>query len=151
MITSLSIATVWVLDQESAKRFYTEKLGFEVRTDAAMGDFRWVTVGAKNQPDLELTLMEPGPPAVDAESAKLLKALIAKGVMGAGVLATDDCHATFRELSAKGVTFVQEPANRPYGIEALLRDDSGNWYSLTQRHEQMDESADWGECITGES
>jgi predicted enzyme related to lactoylglutathione lyase len=148
MITRLSIATVWVLDQESAKRFYTEKLGFEVRTDAAMGNFRWITVGAKNQPDMELTLMEPGPPALDPESAEHVRALIAKGVMGAGVLSTDDCHATYRELSAKGVTFLQEPANRPYGIEAILRDDSGNWYSLTQRYYQMDDSAEWSPSVT---
>jgi catechol 2,3-dioxygenase-like lactoylglutathione lyase family enzyme len=148
MITRLSIATVWVLDQESAQRFYTEKLGFEVRTDATMGNFRWLTVGAKNQPDVELTLMEPGPPALDPESAEHVRALIAKGVMGAGVLSTDDCHATYRELSAKGVTFLQEPANRPYGIEAILRDDSGNWYSLTQRYAEMDASAEWSPSVT---
>ncbi len=45
---------------------------------------------------------------------------------------TADCRATYRELSAKGVTFLSEPAERPYGIEAMLRDDSGNLISLTQ-------------------
>ncbi|RCW40221.1 catechol 2,3-dioxygenase-like lactoylglutathione lyase family enzyme [Halopolyspora algeriensis] len=147
MITGMTIATAWVLDQESAKRFYTEKLGFEVRTDTTVGDFRWLTVGAKNQPDLELTLMEPKPPSLDPESAEQVRALVAKGVLGAGVFSTDDCHATYRELSARGVTFLQEPTNRPYGIEALLRDDSGNWYSLNQPHEQLDTDAEWGECI----
>jgi predicted enzyme related to lactoylglutathione lyase len=52
--------------------------------------------------------------------------------MGVGVLATDDCRATYEELSAKGVTFLAEPVERPYGIEATLRDDSGNLISLTQ-------------------
>ncbi|CAL99689.1 catechol 2,3-dioxygenase-like lactoylglutathione lyase family enzyme [Saccharopolyspora erythraea NRRL 2338] len=151
MITGLSIATVWVLDQESAKRFYTEKLGFELRTDSAMGDFRWVTVGAEDQPGLEITLMEAAAPSLDPESAEQVRSLLAKGVLGAGVLSTDDCHATYRELSARGVEFVQEPTNRPYGIEALLRDDSGNWFSLTQRHEEMDPTAEWDPCVEGGS
>jgi predicted enzyme related to lactoylglutathione lyase len=52
--------------------------------------------------------------------------------LGGGVIETDDCRATYAELVEKGVTFLQEPADRPYGIEALFRDDSGNWFSLTQ-------------------
>jgi predicted enzyme related to lactoylglutathione lyase len=144
MITGVMIATVWVLDQDSAKAFYTQKLGFEVRADVEMGPgARWITVGAKGQPDVQLTLMVPGPPALDSESAEQLKGLIAKGVLGAGVMSTDDCHATYQELSAKGVEFVQEPAERPYGIEALFRDDSGNWFSLTQRRDHLDESLPW--------
>jgi catechol 2,3-dioxygenase-like lactoylglutathione lyase family enzyme len=144
MITGMTIATVWVLDQDEAKAFYTEKLGFEVRSEAQMGPgARWITVGAKGQADLELTLMVPGPPALDPESADQLKALIAKGVMGAGVMRTEDCHATYRELSARGVEFLQQPADRPYGIEAIFRDDSGNWFSLTQRSDHLDESLPW--------
>lgn len=134
MIKKFGIATVWVLDQESAKAFYTEKLGLELRNDITMGEggMRWVTVGPKDQPDLTLTLMLPGTPTQDPESAEQLRALVAKGLLGAGVFQTDDCHASYRELSARGVEFVQEPAERPYGIEAIFRDDSGNWFSLTQ-------------------
>jgi predicted enzyme related to lactoylglutathione lyase len=55
-----------------------------------------------------------------------------KGVLGAGVFNTDDCRATYDELKSKGVQFVAEPAERPYGIEAVFRDNSGNWFSLTQ-------------------
>ena len=61
-----------------------------------------------------------------------MRELVASGAMGVGVLATDDCHRTYKELSEKGVTFLSEPAERPYGIEATLRDDSGNLISLTQ-------------------
>lgn len=144
MITGLTISTVWVLDQDSALRFYTEKLGFELRFDVPMGPgARWVTVGAKGQPDHSLTLMLPDGPAVDPESAQQLKALVAKGVLGAGVMSTDDCEATYRELSARGVQFVQPPTKRPYGIEALFRDDSGNWFSLTQQGTDFDENAPW--------
>ncbi|ACU72530.1 Glyoxalase/bleomycin resistance protein/dioxygenase [Catenulispora acidiphila DSM 44928] len=144
MITGLKINTIWVLDQDSALEFYTKKLGFEVRSDTQMGpDSRWVTVGAADQPDLELALMLPGPPAVDPESAEQLKVLVAKGILGAGVMATDDCQATYEELSARGVEFVQPPKKRPYGVEALFRDDSGNWFSLTERSETLDESIGW--------
>ena len=133
MITRMSHATVWVLDQDSAKDFYTSKLGFEVRTDQILDGFRWLTVGPKGQPDLEVILLVPRPPMFSEDDAKAIRGLIGKGAIGGGVLATDDCKATHEELSAKGVTFLQEPAERPYGIEAVFRDDSGNWFSLTQR------------------
>jgi hypothetical protein len=48
-------------------------------------------------------------------------------------MATDDCQKTSEELSVRGVVFTQEPARPPYGIEAVFRDDSGNWFSRTQR------------------
>ena len=133
MITSLSHVTVYVLDQDSALDFYTGKLDMQVRTDATLGDFRWLTVGPKSQPDLEIILAPIGPPMFDEESAAQLRAVVAKGVVGVAVLETDDVHGDFAALSARGVTFVQEPAERPYGIEAVLRDDSGNWFSLTER------------------
>jgi catechol 2,3-dioxygenase-like lactoylglutathione lyase family enzyme len=139
MISHLSHTSIFVLDQDSAKAFYTEKLGFEVRFDITMGEefegagggFRWLTVSAKEQPELQLILsscdMGRSP-----EAAEKLRDLVASGAMGVGVLATDDCRRTYDELSAKGVTFLAEPAERPYGIEATLRDDSGNLISLTQ-------------------
>jgi catechol 2,3-dioxygenase-like lactoylglutathione lyase family enzyme len=135
MITRLSHAGVPVLDQDSAKAFYTEKLGFEVRSDVELDNFRWLTVGPPDQPELEFILWEPKPPMQEAETALEIRALVAKGAFGGGVWATDDCRATHEELSGRGVTFLQEPTERPYGIEAVFRDDSGNWFSLTQRTE----------------
>jgi catechol 2,3-dioxygenase-like lactoylglutathione lyase family enzyme len=132
MITRLSHTGVPVLDQDSAKAFYTEKLGFEVRQDLTMDGFRWLTVSPPKQPELEFTLIAPGPPMHDDETAKTIRALVAKGAIGGGVWATDDCRATYEELKGRGVEFLQEPAERPYGIEAVFRDDSGNWFSLTQ-------------------
>jgi len=133
MITRLSHAGVWVLDQDEALEFYTQKLGFEVRTDARMDNgFRWLTVGPKDDPDFELMLSHPGPPMVDEESAAAIRALVAKGALGGGVFEADDCRKTYEELSERGVTFLQEPAERPYGVEALFRDNSGNWFSLTE-------------------
>ena len=132
MITRLSHTTIWVLDQDEALAFYRDTLGFEVRTDARMDSFRWLTVGPPAQPDHELILLEPGPPMMDEETAGTLRELIAKGVMGTGVFGTDDCRGTYAELSERGVRFLSEPAERFYGIEATLRDNSGNWFSMTE-------------------
>ncbi|WP_062430304.1 VOC family protein [Herbidospora daliensis] len=145
MIKGLSIANVWVLDHDRAKAFYTEKLGLEVRSDVVMGEggMRWLTVGAKDQPDVEITLMVPGPPALDPESAEALKTLIAKGVLGAGVFGTDDIHADYAAMKARGVEFLQEPVERPYGTEAIFRDDSGTWFSFTQRRDQIEPELGW--------
>jgi len=135
MIKNLSHTTIWVLDQDEALDFYTQKLGFEVRTDATMDDFRWLTVSPPGQPDHELILLEPGPPMMDEESAEQVKALVAKGVLGPGAFGTDDCRSTYAKLSERGVNFLSEPTERFYGIEATLRDNSGNWFSMTERSE----------------
>jgi catechol 2,3-dioxygenase-like lactoylglutathione lyase family enzyme len=133
VITGLSHTTIWVLDQDEALDFYTQKLGFEVNTDATMDDFRWLTVSAPERPDHELALVVPGPPMMDEESAAQVKALVAKGALGGGAFETDDCRATYCELSARGVSFLSEPADRFYGVEATFRDNSGNWFSMTER------------------
>jgi len=133
MITKLTHSTVWVLDQDAALEFYTGVLGFEVRTDASMDTFRWLTVGPPSQPDFELILAVPGPPMLDPESAEQIRAMVAKGALGAGVFATDDCRRSYEELKTRGVTFLTGPTERQYGIEATLRDNSGNWFSLTER------------------
>lgn len=140
MITRMSHVGVLVLDQDRAKAFYTDKLGFTVTQDVSMGEafegagagFRWLTVSPPEQPDLHLIL---GDCAMgrSPEEAEQLRALVAKGTFGVGVLETDDCRKTFQELSDRGVVFLQEPTQRPYGIEAVFRDDSGNWFSLTER------------------
>jgi len=135
MIIKHSHSTVYVTDQDRAKAFYTEKLGLEVRDDVKMGDFRWLTVAPKTQPDACIVLMLLAPsPLMNEEQAKQMRALLEAGVFGGGVLETDDCRRDYEELKAKGVSFVREPKEMPYGIEALMRDDSGNFFSLTQRH-----------------
>jgi catechol 2,3-dioxygenase-like lactoylglutathione lyase family enzyme len=135
MIKALSHTTIWVLDQDEALDFYTEKLGFEVNTDATMDDFRWLTVNPPGQPEHELILLVPGPPMMDEQAAEQVKALVAKGALGPGAFETDDCRATYEELSKRGVNFLTAPTERFYGIEATLRDNSGNWFSMTQRSE----------------
>ena len=126
-ITNVSLVTVWVKDQDDAKKFWTDILGFVERTDVSMGDgFRWVTVAHPDHPSLEVTLMTPGPP-LDPDLAEAITRALANGSMGGLGLSTDDCQKTYEELSAKGVEFVQPPSERPYGVEAVMRDNSGNW------------------------
>ena len=133
-------AQLWVHDQDEALAFYTQKLGFEVRADvtlAEMGDFRWLTVGPPGQDDVSIALMiVPGPPVFDAETAEQARALTAKGAAGSIFLTTDDCHASYEELKGRGVEFVEEPEERPYGIDAGFRDPSGNHLRLTQVREE---------------
>ena len=134
-------AQVWVHDQDVALRFYTEKLGMEVRADVTLpelGGFRWLTVGPAGQPDFALVLMAiPGAPVVDAETAEQIRTLMAKGFAGTVFLTTDDCRATYEELSRRGVEFTEPPEERPYGIDSGLRDPSGNSIRVTQVREGM--------------
>lgn len=132
MITNISLVTVYCLDQDQAREFYVDVLGFEPRTNVTMGDgFRWVTVSHPNHPELEITLMLPGPP-LDPDAADFIRRQLEKGQMGGLGLRVDDCRKTYEELTAKGVTFLQEPSDRPYGVEAVMRDNSGNWLVLVE-------------------
>ena len=135
----LSNTQLWVHDQDEALAFYTDKLGWEVRADVTvpeLGDFRWLTVGPPAQQDIAVTLMAiPGPPIMDAASAKQLRDLLGKGFAGTLFLTTDDVHASYEELKARGVEFLEEPEERPYGIDSGFRDPSGNQFRLTQVRE----------------
>jgi predicted enzyme related to lactoylglutathione lyase len=132
----IATAQLWVHDQDEALAFYTDKVGMEVRSDVTlpeMGDFRWLTVGPPDQPDMAIVLMAiPGPPVIDAESATQIRDLMSKGFAGTVFLTTDDCHKAYEQLSARGVEFVETPEARPYGIDAGFRDPSGNSIRLTQ-------------------
>jgi catechol 2,3-dioxygenase-like lactoylglutathione lyase family enzyme len=134
MIQKMSHVTLFVKNQDEAKDFYTNKLGFEVRTDFTMeGGFRWLTVAPKTQPDLEIVLMEPKPgPMLDEEAADAVRLLLNKGVLGSGVFEVDDCRKTYEELKQKGVQFAGAPEERMYGVEAIMKDGLGNWFSMTQ-------------------
>ena len=142
MITNISLFTLYVSDQDAAKAFYVDVLGFEEKADVVWGEgFRWVTIGHPAQPDLEVTLMMPGPP-LDDDMAGAIRRSLANGTMGGFGLRTDDCRKTHDELVAKGVEFVQPPADRPYGVEAVMRDNSGNWLVLVEPREYT--AADFG-------
>jgi uncharacterized glyoxalase superfamily protein PhnB len=137
----LSNAQLWVHDQEEALKFWTEKVGMEVRADVTLpeiGDFRWLTVGPPNQPDVAITLMAiPGPPIMDEATAEQVRDLMSKGFAGTIFLTTDDVKASYEELKARGVEFSEAPEERPYGIDSGFRDPSGNSVRLTQVREDL--------------
>ena len=132
----ISTAQVWVHDQDEALAFYTEKLGWEVRSDvtvAELGNFRWLSVGVPGQPDVSITLMAvPGPPVFDEDTRQKILDLLARGASGGLFFATDDCRASYEELSARGVEFAQPPSEQPYGIDAGFHDPSGNQFRMLQ-------------------
>jgi uncharacterized glyoxalase superfamily protein PhnB len=127
---------VLVTDQDEALAFYVEKLGMEVRADVTvpeMGSFRWLSVGPVDQPEIGIVLMAvPGEPVIDRDSADQLRNLLAKGIGGTIFLTTQDCQATYEELSERGVEFHTKPEEQPYGVDAGFRDPFGNQFRLTQ-------------------
>ncbi|MFF3222155.1 VOC family protein [Nocardia suismassiliense] len=139
-ITNVSLVTVYVTDQTESKQWYIDKLGFVEVADITMGDngFRWVTIAHPQHPELEIGLMIPGPP-LDDNLAEAIRRALANGTHGALGLRTENCQKTFEELTAKGVEFVQPPAERPYGTEAIVRDNSGNWLVLVEQKEYSPE------------
>src|SRR5690242_4325275 len=132
MITNISIASVFVKDVDASKRFYVDVFGFLEKDDITLAEgYRWCTVVHPEQPELLVNLTVPGPPLSDELVEAMRRALDGGGLPGLG-MNVDDCQKTFEELSAKGVTFLQEPAKRPYGTEAVCRDNSGNWVVLVE-------------------
>lgn len=131
----MSHVSIFVLNQDSAYDFYVNKLGFKVHTDAPMGPgMRWLTVSPPDQPELEISLMSISEGMMfTKESASTMKELVKKGTFGFGVFECKDIYATYEELKAKGIEFSKPPKKEFYGVEALFKDDSGNWFSLGQK------------------
>src|SRR5579859_4447494 len=110
MFNRITHTFIHVLDQDEALYFYVGKLGMVVHTDADLGFMRWLTVNVPDQPDFELGLMLPGPPAYDDATVEQIRELVTKGGAGGGViLQTDDCRGTYEKLLAAGVEFTQQP------------------------------------------
>ncbi|HEY8923603.1 MAG TPA: VOC family protein [Polyangia bacterium] len=132
MSQGIELVGLYVRDQEEAHEFYVKKLGFRVHTDARNGDYRWLTVQHPEQPSFQLGLFLPGPPTVDAETAKALRAAVAKGAMPPLVMVVDDCRAAYEGMKARGVEFTQEPVERYGSVDASFRDPSGNGWKMVQ-------------------
>ncbi len=131
MAMQVSYATLWVRDQDEALAFF-ETLGFEVREDVKNGDFRWLSVASKSQPDLAVVLSKPGYP-MDDDTAEHVAGAVAKGMLSTIVFTTDDCFATYEELKDKGIEFTRPAGDRGYAIDAAFRDPSGNEFRLVQQ------------------
>lgn len=118
----IQLTSVYVYDQEEARKFYTEVLGFTVKNDVPMGENRWLTVVSSQDPEgIELLLEPSGHPAVrpyrDAlrnDGIPLLQLIV------------DDAHAEYERLSEKGVEFVQPPVDMGPVSIAMFDDTCGN-------------------------
>ena len=130
---NITHSAIFVLDQDEALDFYVGKLGFEVNADIDMGFMRWLTISAPGDPDREILLERPGPPAHDDATAEQVRELLTKGGTGFAMgLRTDDARKTYETLLARGVEVNEEPTERFYGIDFGLRDPFGNNIRVVQ-------------------
>ncbi|HTP53419.1 MAG TPA: VOC family protein [Thermoplasmata archaeon] len=119
-----------VSNQQRSVEFFTEKVGFEIKTDVApKAGSRYVTVGPKGQ-ELEIMLWEVG--GVTDPSQRELSKGWAPAKSPPIVLRVTDCRAAHRELSGRGVRFHQEPFDHPWGTSATFVDPDGNLFSMNQ-------------------
>ena len=128
MSITVSQLTLVVKNQKEALDFYTQKVGFEKKTDfTPPGRNRWVTVGPKGQ-DLELALYQAGTDDTSSWASNWKP-----GASPPIVLRVDDCRKTFAELKSRGVEFKQsQPEEYPWGISATFSDPEGNLFSINQ-------------------
>ncbi|WCB91774.1 hypothetical protein DSM104299_00451 [Baekduia alba] len=134
MFNRITHTGVWVTDQDEALAFYRDVLGFEVRMDvtvAEYGNLRWLAVGLPGQ-DLVLQLTAFDPPQMDEATGAQVRQILAKGYTPPLIFEVDDCRATIDRLRERGVDITQEPVEQPYGIDAGIRDPSGNSIRITQ-------------------
>jgi catechol 2,3-dioxygenase-like lactoylglutathione lyase family enzyme len=140
-VIKIATTQLWVHDQDEALQFWTEKVGMETRSDVTLpelGNFRWLTVGPSDQPDISIVLMAiPGPPVMDPSTADQVRDLMSKGFAGTVFLTTDNIRRDYEELKGRGVEFTEEPEERPYGIDCGFRDPSGNSLRLAQLREDF--------------
>ena len=133
----LSTTQVWVLDQDEAVAFWTDKVGFEIKEDvtiAELGNFRWVTVGPKGRVGTAIVLMAiPGQPVMDDRTKATVEDLVSRGFATGLFFTTDDAFTAYDELVANGVDVIDKPTEQPYGIDFGFRDPSGNSYRVAQR------------------
>jgi catechol 2,3-dioxygenase-like lactoylglutathione lyase family enzyme len=125
----LGLVSVFVDDQDQAEQFYTQVLGFQVKTDAPYSDTeRWLSVVAPEDPDgvqLVLHLADEPARAFQAASRQAGRPVLS--------LRTDDCAAEAERLKARGVVFVKEPYRMEYGgMDAVFADSCGNLLNLHQ-------------------
>jgi catechol 2,3-dioxygenase-like lactoylglutathione lyase family enzyme len=125
----IGLASIYVDDQDQAEQFYTQVLGFLVKTSAAYGpDERWLSVVSPEDPEgveLVLHLADEPARAFQAASRQAGRPVLS--------LRTDDCQGEAERFKAKGVVFVKEPGPMAYGgIDAVFADSCGNLLNLHQ-------------------
>jgi catechol 2,3-dioxygenase-like lactoylglutathione lyase family enzyme len=134
MLNRISHTGVWVTDQDEALAFYRDVLGFEVRMDVTIpefGNMRWLSVALPGQ-DVVLQLTAFDLPHMDQTTREQIGQTLAKGFTPPLIFEVDDCRASIDRLRERGVDITQEPVEQFYGIDAGIRDPSGNSIRITQ-------------------
>ena len=134
MLNRISHFGIWVNDQDEALAFYRDKLGFEVRSDVTVpefGNLRWLAVGLPGQDEV-LVIHSYDMPFFDDGSKEHIRELLATGINPPLIFEVDDCRATIERLREDGVDISQEPEDQFYGVDAGIRDPSGNSIRITQ-------------------
>lgn len=134
MSINLSQCFIAVDDHDKALAFYRDVLGLEVRNDVGFEGMRWVTVGSRDQPDVDIVLEPPvADPNASPADKQAMAQLLAKGQLRGVIFDTDDCDATYERIRAAGGEVVQEPVDQPYGVrDCAFRDPAGNMLRFTQ-------------------
>lgn len=134
MELKLNNCYLFVDDHEKALSFYRDALGLEIRQDVSYGEMRWVSVGPKTQPEVQITLGSPfADPTTSPEDQKAIADLVAKGVLGVTIFSTDDIDDTFEKVRATGADVVQEPMDQGWGVrDCAFRDPAGNMVRINQ-------------------
>ena len=126
----INLASVFVDDQDTALRFYTEVLGFVTKHDIPLGgEDRWLTVVSPQDPEGTELLLEPsGHRAVKP----FRDALFADGIPSTS-FAVDDVAAEYERLRGLGVRFTQEPVDLGPVTVAVLDDTCGNLIQINHQ------------------
>lgn len=125
----ITVASVFVDDQEKAFRFYTDVLGFHPRTDVPAGGARWLTVVSPDAPEGTELLLEPdGHPAV-----KPFKDALVEDGIPFTQFAVDDVYAEAERLKELGVRFTQEPTDLGPVVVAVFDDTCGNLIQIARQ------------------
>ena len=124
----IKLTSVYVDDQEKALRFYTDVMGFVKKADFSQGPFRWLTVASPEEPDgTQLQLALNGDPA-----AKAYQQAMFQQSQPAAMFFTDDVHAEYEGMKARGAEFTMPPTEVTGSTIAMLNDTCGNLIQVTQ-------------------
>jgi predicted enzyme related to lactoylglutathione lyase len=120
-------------DHEKAIAFYRDALGFEVRNDVSAYGMRWVTVGPRSQPDVNIVLEPPAAdPGISPSDREAIGDLLAKGLLRGLNFRTPDVDSAFDRVQATGADVIQEPMDQSYGRDCAFRDPAGNMIRILQ-------------------
>ena len=127
MINTIGGIVIMVSDQAQAVKFYTEKIGFDIRLNVPLYGGKWIEVAPKDS-ESTLSIMEPNSQMMSPEELELAKKTIGRNT---GVwFFSSDIQSTYEELKSKGVDITKPEKQEWGGILSLVKDPDGNVFTL---------------------